>query len=270
MNKEPPKFIYKYQDATVQSINNLRRGVIYFNSPDNFNDPYDCAFNPDIVDIECENITDEDLDKFRRNLPDYLTKEEKDHIKDIDNAQLKAELCVPKARDDMKKKIKEYTESNGISCFSEAKDNLLMWLHYGGEYKGFCLEFATNNGIINNGKLHKVKYHELPSAVKFLSKMIRGEGVGALLDLVLTKSSDWEYEKEWRMLSKKVNMIEKYPNNALCSIFFGPLIDSVTRYTICLIAQSWNPSVKFLQGRLSLKQYKVEFGEFTYLGDIKR
>ena len=31
----------------------------------------------------------------------------------------------------------------GITCLSEVKDDLLMWSHYGGKYKGFCLEFDS-------------------------------------------------------------------------------------------------------------------------------
>ena len=31
----------------------------------------------------------------------------------------------------------------GVCCFSEKKDDILMWSHYADGHKGFCLEFIT-------------------------------------------------------------------------------------------------------------------------------
>ena len=41
-----------------------------------------------------------------------------------------------------------FSNTRGVCCFSEIKDGLLMWAHYSSGYKGFCLEFCTDNGAM--------------------------------------------------------------------------------------------------------------------------
>ncbi len=56
MNEVKPKLIYKYENFNVQSIKNLKSQSIYFGSPKNFNDPYDCAIRAEIMDPTQEQI----------------------------------------------------------------------------------------------------------------------------------------------------------------------------------------------------------------------
>ena len=42
--------LYKYEAFSTQSLLNLKKQIIYFGSPLNFNDPYDCALTPNIVE----------------------------------------------------------------------------------------------------------------------------------------------------------------------------------------------------------------------------
>ncbi len=46
-----PKKLYKYEAFTEQSLKNLKAQAIYFGSPKNFNDPYDCALTPVITPL---------------------------------------------------------------------------------------------------------------------------------------------------------------------------------------------------------------------------
>ncbi len=56
---ELPNRLYKYQSLSIQSLKNLKRNCIYFNDPNNFNDPYDTTQK-----IEVENINTEIVKHF--------------------------------------------------------------------------------------------------------------------------------------------------------------------------------------------------------------
>lgn len=90
----------------------------------------------------------------------------------------------------------------GIISFSETFDNLLMWSHYGDEHKGVVIGFKIDSPELSTkycktwddkiGKPQKVNYR------KFRNKEI--EKPGSINDIFITKSDDWIYEKEHRMI----------------------------------------------------------------------
>lgn len=89
-------------------------------------------------------------------------------------------------------------ESLGALCLCEERYNLLMWAHYAQSHEGFQIEFnpnlfdQTKPGTKNNGTLLRVRYQERrPSG--FLDRL-------PTLDILLSKSSHWSYEREWRVL----------------------------------------------------------------------
>ena len=41
-NLKKPRSVYKYEPMSIQALANLKSETIYFNSPLNFNDPFDC------------------------------------------------------------------------------------------------------------------------------------------------------------------------------------------------------------------------------------
>lgn len=118
-----PCYLYKYKaiDKFTHSI--IANNEMYFNSPENFNDPYDCNIPIESTSSD-ENIRDwilsnggneEEVTVFIqhfRNNPDY----------------------VPTI-------IKKHMNANGICCFSKLYDSILMWSHYADYHKGICLKF---------------------------------------------------------------------------------------------------------------------------------
>ena len=43
LKESPPPYLYKYVNPTYQTYKNLGDGILYFRSPREFNDPYDCS-----------------------------------------------------------------------------------------------------------------------------------------------------------------------------------------------------------------------------------
>jgi hypothetical protein len=259
-----PNFLYKYEAFTTQSLLNLKRQVIYFSSPLKFNDPYDCALTPTLLpptEAETEELRKIYLDDA--NLPPQARAE----FESLDTAELSA-LLFRSARAGFADTIEDFAKQRGVACFSERNDDLLMWSHYGGHYKGLCLEFSTNSETFK--KIHQVKYVTEQPTIG-VDVALRGD-FDAIKELFCTKSSAWCYEKEWRAIHKVAGTEFCYPADSLTGVYFGPDIDQQSLEIVCLILAGQNENVKLWRGSRSTKQFKVLFEPFDYISciDAKR
>lgn len=256
-----PARLYKYEAFTERSLQNLKAQAIYFGSPKNFNDPYDCSLKPIIA-----SLSDQDVELIRaswQNRP--LSQKTFDKFSAPSTGQLRAMLlrsCESVIHDAREKFLQE----RGISCFSEVNDELLMWSHYAGKYKGFCLEFDTSHHPFE--KMRKVTYSaQIPRIDP--ATLLLNDDFESVMDLFCTKSISWSYEREWRVLHAEAGTAFHYPAACLTGIYFGPEISFEALEIICLILQGQNPDVRFWKGRRSETEFKVEFDEFTYTPPLK-
>lgn len=254
----PPK-LYKYESFNELSLRNLKKQAVYFGSPKGFNDPYDCAIAAFIKEPSSEQIQ-----TF------------KNHLLNMVNApdNLKTDL-IPDSKEEFGARVKkvfgtgflelknQFAASIGITCFSEINDDLLMWSHYGGRYKGFCLEFDSSKEPFF--KAQKVIYSDsLPEIdpIPFLLDPIDNQN--RFINLFCTKSKSWEYEKEWRAIHNEAGTLFHYPAEALTGVYFGPDIELECLEIIALILKGQNENVKFFKGSRSRTSFKVEFEEANY------
>jgi len=263
-----PQFVYKYQGTNENSILSLKQSGIYFGRVEKFNDPYDCNLGFHLK------IDEHKLDKFIKGEPPYnkdRTVNIENEIRSLNRDNLKA-IIHKVANSAITNSIQNTIKNFGVSCFSEVNDNLLMWSHYANSAKGFCLEFDTRFEPFN--KIFKVAYNdELPEldAMEIISSEDYSENrVSETSKLWLTKSIDWKYEQEWRIIHQKKDTIFTYAQEALRAVYFGPLINRHYLEIICLILQGQNKNVKFFLGRISKEKFKVEFEEIKYTPFINK
>lgn len=256
-----PEKLYKYESFSVQSIRNLKNQVIYFAAPSGFNDPFDCALKAELSEPTATEI------EYLRDI--YLTKNWPLHvlekIKTAPLEQLKP-MLVRAARHANEQVFDSFLKDKGVSCFSEVNDELLMWGHYAEKYKGFCLEFATNNELFEKAK--KVNYvNEIPKLD--IRSVYVDEERDNILELFCTKSKAWEYEKEWRVFHAVSGTAYTYPSEALTGVYFGPKMPTDIIEIICLILKGQNQHVKFWKGKQSEFTFKVEFDEVAYISSLE-
>ena len=144
-----------------------------------------------------------------------------------------------------------------------------MWSHYGGQYKGMCLEFRTELEPFN--KLLKVRYTKTMPQIDIVDLM-KNKSWEQFFTLIATKSDCWSYELEWRAIHQAANTMFTYFPEALKAIYFGPDIPAQDRDMICVIMAGQNSTVEFFSGVRSKTEFKVEFEKFTYtsLTEAKR
>lgn len=259
---KPPPSLYKYEAFSTQSLLNLKKQIIYFGSPLNFNDPYDCALTPNIIEP-----TDSEIVQVRDN---YLKSTDipakaRQEFETTSLSQLRATL-MRAARAGFRGIVDEFLSKRGVACFSERNDDLLMWSHYGGKYKGFCLEFDTESEPFQ--KVNPVRY--VPSLPPLsVAEILLDRDFHPVLELFCTKADAWKYEREWRAIHASVGTEFGYPSSALSSVYFGPDIDAHSLEVICLVLAGQNETVRFWQGQRSSTEFKVVFKSFTYSSHLE-
>ena len=157
-----------------------------------FNDPFDCAFL-----YNCRS-------------------------KEIYDRKTEYELAVKEsmAQFEQDKKSKSLQESVFISCFSEKCDSMLMWSHYSDEHKGLCLGFDLKS-LIQKYDVFPVIYSNRMPKVKNADI----DNKSALLKSILTKSKEWSYEQEWRIIEINKDIAgtagKKIPFEKTIEIYMG-------------------------------------------------
>ncbi len=260
MNK--PETIYKYFPFSANSLRNLQAQSIYFGSPLNFNDPYDCALTVGIKDPSEEEIKEiQDSFSSRDDVPHNV----KEEFGDTDLNELR-EIITRSGVTTLNKYADMFLNIRGVSCFAEKNDDLLMWSNYGGRYKGFCLAFDTSYQPFN--KIRRVKYTDKIPKISAVSALINNERE-QWMDLFCTKSISWEYEEEWRCFHEKAGTLFTYEDKALKAVYLGPDIDINSLNIICLILAGQNPDVELWRGKRSSEKFEVIFDRFTYISYVE-
>ena len=93
-------------------------------------------------------------------------------------------------------------EGKGRGIVSLCTDplNKLMWTHYADNHCGFCLEYRRDGCQILAGELcQPVLYRDRYPTLR-ASDVLSLRPKQTFLDLLRTKSTDWEYEREWRVV----------------------------------------------------------------------
>lgn len=257
-----PEYVYKYESVNTYSLKNLKAQAIYMASPLSFNDPYDCALH-----AVMKEMSDADLERLikyyveQEDVPEPVKKQFLSASKD----ELKA-MLFRASKSAIDYTVQQFLDLRGVSCFSEKKDDLLMWAHYGGCYRGFCLEFRTDFEMFN--KLRQVNYcPELPHMD--VAACLIDKDFDHMAELYCTKSINWQYEQEWRLIHQKAGTSYIYPPEALKGIYFGPNMEHEMMEILCLIIQGQNPQVEFWRGHLSTQEFKVEFEKVDYTPHVK-
>lgn len=258
---ERPTKLYKYERIDAETLRNLKAQSIYFGSPRGFNDPYDCAIAPNV-----RKPTNEEAEIVRALYlkDEKLTEQQRLELINM-SVEVLGRFLHKSSMTAFNEQIEKFLTTRGVACFAEAPDNLLMWAHYGGKYKGMCLEFDTSCEPLTRAR--KVAYSKtLPvvSPMAILSSVLQVNEIDHLMTPYCTKSESWSHENEWRAFHMKAGTLYGYRSEALTGIYFGPDVEPEMKEIVCLVLKGQNENVAFYEGRRSATEFKVGFQKFTY------
>src|ERR1035438_7629193 len=139
-----PRYLYKYFSFDSKHHYNdiLLNDLLYFSSPVNFNDPFDCSLSISYKGKDKEFVKNYLVNEI---LPLQVSNvdEEMKHKAELFIEEKYSELD-PNLTDNHNMLQHNYLNGNlssGVCCFSELNNNILMWGHYADKHSGFCLRF---------------------------------------------------------------------------------------------------------------------------------
>lgn len=244
-DKQITRYLYKYRslwDYNKNCINEFTESIftdceLWFSKPDSFNDPFDCKIHDTFEDA------DFDIKQIYRRMG---------ASEDIINSVI--DYSDPKERKEKAIRVKEFIFSNrGICCFSEIKNNILMWSHYAHNHEGICIEFDM---------LKNPSYFVYPIKVNYTKKYPTGcffkDHKDYIMDRLSTKFQDWSYEKEYR-LTKERSGLYKFDKMAISAVYFGcNAVESQVKSFIEMMEKN-GYDIDYYHGKIDEKEYKINF-----------
>jgi hypothetical protein len=246
---------YKYLTFDEYRANYFSNELLRFTQPKDLNDPFEC-------------------------LPQKPSFEELTNLINIlipHNANNEVKLEVRKRYnsiylDDLySKQCNEVNNDIGIFSLSKNWNNILMWSHYTDSHKGFCIGFDSKHNYfksfidVKNNKSRAV-YDVIYSSERYKIPMIPEKNEISIKPYI-TKSIDWKYEQEIRVISSlnlsdkvcdkqpyKIHLF-KVPHSAICEIILGENIRLENEKFIRLFCK--NKNIKIYKTYKSEIEFKM-------------
>ncbi|CAM3267053.1 DUF2971 domain-containing protein [Pseudomonas fragariae (ex Marin et al. 2024)] len=226
-----PASLYKYLSFSDRMVEQLYHGKVFYADPGTFNDPLDCrpvviAGNQSIERlklllklmvirrVEKESsaalkrlkLKGQRLDLHRARLGET---EVQDAIRGIEYMATDPEITDQAGYYQrelltlIQSEVKD-TLATGVLCLSANATSPLMWSHYGQQHRGVCIEYDTSD--LKSTRIHKVVYGQSREILAdAILRWLQDGDVQSQLEVerasLLTKSGEWRYEKEWRLLA---------------------------------------------------------------------
>lgn len=210
-------------DPFTESV--FRKAEIYYCTPEDFNDPFDCNLR-----LHADDSTDQQWEEYLdKAFKSKCTVEQLNSFKSQKAWQttpgFKRKIGLTTQRDHYKK--------SSVFCLSKKANSIPMFSYYADSHRGIAIEFSFSDGNIPCGihlgdprnpydrrvvfsdvdysqNLPELNYHKLygtPQLVK---------------SLLFTKYAEWEHEQEFRIVRRNVSASPvSFDKNLVTMVIFG-------------------------------------------------
>lgn len=223
-----PSVLYKYRALHPQAsrkitLDALTRNEVYFSRPSDFNDPFEgqCSIS----------LTGQDRGRWTA-------------LEEYDDFEL-IEAHRERSREALR-----------VFCLSERKDSLMMWSHYSNSHRGICLGFDASSEGEWFGLASPVRYLDRLPRIEFEQDSDRGSVYYAS---ALSKSSDWSYEKEWRVADYQPRALRAYPGELLLEVLLGCEMSEHDRLEVLAWLDLRRTAVEVWQARRKANEFGLHF-----------
>jgi tetratricopeptide (TPR) repeat protein len=184
----------------------LLKACIRFTQPSVFNDPFEMSpvftgaataaelgSTHEMIDLaqrEFETLSDED--RSRISFSEFM-----EAFVEQFNRALLDQGAIEELISDL---LPRFNSTTGVLSLAEKSENLLMWSHYADQHRGFVVEFDADHAFFDQRREEQDQFHRV-CKVLYSGDRPHTTIAGFLgPHSLLTKSAEWSYEQEWRML----------------------------------------------------------------------
>lgn len=198
------KPIYRFEPADCSRIESLRDGRLFIADPSRFNDPLDLQLDIRYM-AKRTGFAENQLKTAAAALFGDI---EIDHAHWLFSAEMLKDVRrwiyggMSDNPDHIAASLKRHIGTFGVQCFSNSYEIPLSWSHYASGHHGFCVEYDLRKMTLarENPKLamYDVTYsNELPQVCVSEILFTPHQAISRLL---ATKTIDWAYEQEFRLV----------------------------------------------------------------------
>jgi len=260
------EIVYKFRDWKIPfHRESLIKGIIYFASPNQFNDPFDSFILPRYDLLSEQQKTELYRESIKAENPHLNDREvEKEMGKWLNKRLLDGKRFFDRVDRVMKRNLNLY----GIFSLSKSRGNILLWSHYSNSHHGFCIGYnknALSKFVIESffhiqmiAEIQDVYYSEdYPVLIPHWG--IRPEEY--IVKPLITKSSDWSYEKEVRIIlyegaNYELKLVKK---DIIKEVILGCNISVEDKSEIIEVTKRTYPSAKIIQAKKHLEKFQLAF-----------
>ncbi|WP_175429745.1 DUF2971 domain-containing protein [Azospirillum argentinense] len=291
----PPATLYKYMtEARIEVISNRK---IRFTQPHLLNDPFEVkpVFRDLFSKSDFEDVVKAGLEKIIRETGvldlDNPRDEKKYHeaMRAIENKIRGGDDALFTMMNDASPRLEEsfrrQTEKKiAILSLTEDRNNLLMWSHYANQHFGFVVGFRSDHRFINctisdsdeMRRPRRVIYRN--DRPRITNRALSMEPDLLFDTLYLTKSIEWSYEKEWRVVMPSEDRVDVKPQKGGDVLLYDAPHDAISEIVIGARASKEfcvklaymmrdTPSlhhVRLYKAATSYERYGLDFFEVRY------
>jgi hypothetical protein len=266
-----PKYLYKFRSFRHEKHKRmLTDNELFFPSPDKLNDPFDCR-----IPIHYDDFTKTEFIRywtavFRRNFPGACDYEIRNKAKEFYN-----EYQSPDGRKRMAEHQEETirmmrSEDIGVFSLTANLKSILSWSHYADWHTGFCVGFHTWNlkaFLEKCGPSLDLRPVNYTGEYPFINGY-RTSDEKTTNKIVWTKSKDWEYEEEYRVLWwKGANKPLKIPDGIIRRVVLGYQVSPTDKTEMISILRSRAGRISLFQAKPKEDSFGLRFDFIRYTRD---
>ena len=235
---------------------------LYFASPLQFNDPFDCNPPFSITQYSKKDLRDYAQETFHRcGIRDPALKAiTKKTVASI----LRNYSSISHIAEHFVRICLDVNSQYGVLCLSENPHDILMWSHYGDCHRGIVLQFDKSE--LNNSGFNyceKVDYGNNIVTLKDINKN-RNNPLELAKLILLKKAAHWNYEEEWRIIvDPSLNdipgcRIYEFPKDALTGLILGCKIAPEDKRTVHMWLNAGNHQARIYQAIKQTNSYSLK------------
>jgi hypothetical protein len=258
--------LYKFKslqgDSCVQVLDMIENSRIYFSTPDQFNDPLDCApvFQLAKPVSDPAFVAELTAEEERMIAKSGKSEEEIAELRKeaVDIRQVAAAITGATRQ--------LFRRDTRVFCLSARQDHPLLWSHYADSHRGVCLHFQCSAGtLIGAARAVKYRRERLPVLVPFHYNKRATDDIADLM--VQVKADFWSYEEEYRIIGhegtewgyKLEGRYCSFPPELLCGISLGMNISAADKNVVVNWATSRVPPLRVYEAFEDTGQFGVGF-----------
>lgn len=236
--------LYKYLPISTRSLSIISSGKVWYAKPKSFNDPFDCG-----LDLCGDMTTEEKIQVLGAEMKRAGWSQNKVtqqlQLSFTQNGELNqtATQNIIKLTD----AIHQKRDSWGILSLSSTPRSVLMWSHYAAQHKGICIEFT----VPMSESIHEVTYSSKVPCFTLHDIYVKRNA--EFISLFITKHIHWKYEKEYRVLLDRGDILHDIPG-PITAVIFGLNTPPVDEALVRKVADGL--------GNVRLRRCKREAGRF--------